>query len=365
MSKRPRALAVAFNQDMSCFVAAFDNRFTIYSVDPFAEVFHTNFSEGKVAFVEMLYRSNILAIALRPTAEGQNRLLIWDDNKHVCLKEYNFKTPLLGVRLSKEHILVAIEGTTFVCDLRSFAVTESLETSENKYGLLAMASAPARPAFACLGAIPGQVRVMVATGSAGASVASPNPRRLATTLIQAHSTALVAMALNPEATLLATSSIKGTLVRVYNTETSQLLHELRRGAETCLIYSIAFRADSAYVACTSDKFNAHVFSLKDAQPAEAEPQDTKMPLQSMAAASISGLTSMVTGVSNVLPSFMTAQRSFAQFRVTDCTSRHIIGFCNDNASVAIVCDNGRFFRASYGGGGECAVLQSKVFDDSA
>jgi len=54
--------------------------------------------------------------------------------------------------------------------------------------------------------------------------------------IMAHETAISCMTMSNDGTKLATSSTKGTLIRVFDTESGLLLHELRRGANQANIF---------------------------------------------------------------------------------------------------------------------------------
>jgi len=69
------------------------------------------------------------------------------------------------------------------------------------------------------------------------------------------------MCLNFSGSLLATASDKGTLIRIFSTESGQPLQELRRGAEKADIYSICFDIKSKWLACSSDRSTIHIFTV--------------------------------------------------------------------------------------------------------
>ena len=80
-------------------------------------------------------------------------------------------------------------------------------------------------------------------------------------VIVAHNTAITTLAVTPSGRLLATTSVRGTLIRVWDTATGKQIRELRRGSDQAEIYGVAFRPDEAEICVWSDKGTIHVFSL--------------------------------------------------------------------------------------------------------
>jgi len=65
--------------------------------------------------------------------------------------------------------------------------------------------------------------------------------------------------------------IKGTLIRIFKTETGEQLQEVRRGTERAEIYSIAFNSNSSLLACSSDRGTVHIFSLSQTTQTSVNP----------------------------------------------------------------------------------------------
>ena len=93
------------------------------------------------------------------------------------------------------------------------------------------------------------------------SVNSTRSLKQRISVIIAHTTALTALSVVPSGRILATTSLRGTLLRVWDVCTGKLLKEFRRGTDKADIYGIAFRPDEQEICVWSDKGTVHVFSL--------------------------------------------------------------------------------------------------------
>lgn len=79
--------------------------------------------------------------------------------------------------------------------------------------------------------------------------------------ITAHSCEIAALAISRDGTKVATSSKKGTNIKIWNSKSGELLKELKRGASPAEIYSLSFNRLATFLAVASDKNTIHIFSL--------------------------------------------------------------------------------------------------------
>ena len=68
--------------------------------------------------------------------------------------------------------------------------------------------------------------------------------------------------MNADGTLIATASIKGTIIRIFSAEEGVLLQELRRGSGKAFITSLIFHPTLNMIACTSNRSSIHLFEIK-------------------------------------------------------------------------------------------------------
>ena len=330
-------LCVDFNQDFSCFVVGAENGYSIYQVDPLqhtrARVFD---GAGGVGIVAMLYRSNVLALV----GGGRNprypptKVIMWDDKESKAIAELTFRTNVKALKLRRDMVIVGVDSKVFIYRFSDLSLIDTLDASgangELK-NLLSVSGAPDKALVACPANVKGKVNVCFY-----------DPSRVKTTSILAHESSLAVISLNFDGTRLATASSKGTLVRVFDTNSGSRLFELRRGAEKVDIYSISFNPQSDWLAVSSDKGTVHVFSLRSTGDMNQK--------------------SSLSALSLVLPAYFKSQWSFAQLRVPDY--RSICCFGKDPNSLITLCADGSYYRAKFDPvlGGEIANVKLEKFD---
>ncbi|KAJ4298376.1 Phosphatidylinositol 3,5-bisphosphate-binding protein [Collariella sp. IMI 366227] len=226
-------LSVAFNDDCSCFAVGLNTGFC-------------NFNAG-VGLVQMMGKANYVGLVGggRQPKFPSNKLILWDDLKSKSALEISALTPVRGVQLSKERIVVVLQNSVRVYKFaKPPALLSAYETANNPRGLCSLGAK--RIAFP--GRTTGHVQLVeISTGN--------------NSIIPAHSSAVKAIQLSPDGELLATASETGTLIRVFATSNCARLVELRRGIDPATIFSLAFSPSGSLLACTSDKSTLHIFDV--------------------------------------------------------------------------------------------------------
>ncbi|KAE8152030.1 WD40-repeat-containing domain protein [Aspergillus avenaceus] len=242
----PYSLSAVFNNDNTCFSVGLDTGFCVFNTDPCELKVSRDFNAG-IGVAVMLGQSNYLAIVGggRQPKFPQNKLVIWDDAKQKAVITLEFRTSVLGVRLSKSRIVVALLNSIHIFAFSSPPQKLTVfETTDNPMGLACLG----QKLLAFPGRSPGQVQLVeLETGNVS--------------IIPAHSSPLRAMALSPDGEVLATASEMGTLVRVFSTSNCTKMAELRRGVDQAVIFSLAISPSNNLLAVTSDKSTLHVFDL--------------------------------------------------------------------------------------------------------
>ncbi|KAI3470986.1 hypothetical protein Pfo_027649 [Paulownia fortunei] len=340
--------SVSWNQDYGCFAAGTSRGFRIYNCDPFKETFRRDLKSGGFKIVEMLFRCNILALVGSKvnTQYPPNKVIIWDDHQSRCIGEFSFRSEVRAVKLRRDRVVVVLEHKIYVYNFMDLKLLHQIETLANPRGLCCLSHHLNTSVLACPGLRRGQVRVE----HFGLNM---------TKLINAHDSKIACLTLTMDGLLLATASVRGTLIRIFNTMDGTLLQEVRRGVDKADIYSIALSPNVQWLAVSSDKGTVHIFSLRVRVVGEDRSTDStaaKSPalFNQNSSNSLDTLISPSAGANpgssfsfmkGVLPKYFSSEWSFAQFHLPECT-QFIAAFGSQNA-VIIVGMDGSFYKCSF------------------
>lgn len=208
-------LSVSWNQDYGCFAAGTSHGFRIYNCVPFKETFRRDLKSGGFKIVEMLFRCNILALvgAVTNPHYPPNKVMIWDDHQSRCIGEFTFRSEVRAVKLRRDRIVVVLEHKIYVYNFMDLKLLHQVETLANARGLCCLSYHPNTFVLACPSLHRGQVRVE----HFGLNM---------TKLINAHDSQIACLTLTMDGLLLATASVKGTLIRIFNTMDGTRLQEV-------------------------------------------------------------------------------------------------------------------------------------------
>lgn len=339
-------LSVSWNQNYGCFAAGTTSGFRLYNCHPFKETIRRDLESGGFGIVEMLFRTNILALV----GGGENlqyppnKVMLWDDHQGRCIGEFTFRSVVRGVKLRQDHIVVVLEHRIYIYSILDLKLIQRIDTLSNPRGLCCLSHHPSTSVLACPGIRQGQVRV-------------ENFGNKVIKILSAHDSNIACFTLTLDGRLLATASIKGTLIRIFNTMDGTRLQEVRRGAERAEIYSIAFSPSVQWLVVSSDKGTIHTFKLKvqvGGEDASSPASSEGMGMVYQNSTSLNAIVSPNTGANTgsslsfmrgMLPKYFSSEWSFAQFHLPEIT-RYVAAFGAQN-TVMIIGMDGSFYRCSF------------------
>ncbi|VVA18148.1 PREDICTED: autophagy-related [Prunus dulcis] len=246
-------LCASFNQDTSCFAIGTKDGFKIFDSNTGRLCYER--AIGAFVIVEMLFSSSLLAIvgAGEEPSLSPRRLCLFNTTTGTALRELNFLTSILAVRMNKKRLVVILQDKTYVYDINSLGILDTIDTIPNLKGLCAFS-----PSLeGCFLALPASI-------SKG-SVLLYNVMDLHLHCeIDAHRAPLAAMALSSNGTYIATASEQGTIIRVHLVSEATKSYSFRRGTYPSTIFSLSFGPSTQLpdiLVGTSSSGSVHAFSL--------------------------------------------------------------------------------------------------------
>ncbi|XP_011018091.1 PREDICTED: autophagy-related protein 18b [Populus euphratica] len=246
-------LCASFNQDSSGFAISTRDGFKIFDSNTGRLCYER--ASGAFVVVEMLYSSSLLAIVgggEQPSLSPR-RLCLFNTTTGAALRELNFLTSVLAVRLNKKRLVVVLQEKTYIYDPHTLAILDAIDTVPNVKGLCAFS-----PSLdGCFLAVP--------SSTTKGSVLVYNVMELQSHCeIDAHRSPLAAIVMSCNGMYIATASEQGTIIRVHLVSEATKSYSFRRGTYPSTIFSLSFGPSTQLpdvLVALSSSGSIHVFSL--------------------------------------------------------------------------------------------------------
>lgn len=278
---------LTFNQDITCLSAGTEAGYRLYNLGRLPEaldlLYHeSNASHSKnISGIQRLFTSSLIAFV---SNDAPNKLYLTHFRKNSIICDYQYASPIVSIQLNRNRLVVilddhsihihAIKDMSLIHTLRDCKISPTACPGS----AIALASPLSASALSNLIAYP--------TNLEKGEVAVFDAYLLRTIrIIDAHENCISAMSFANNSSFragsqdnplfLATSSQRGTVIRVWAIPTGVCLKELRRGMYTADIKQLSFSMDAKYLTLISNTLTVHIFELKmDSGEGESSGENT-------------------------------------------------------------------------------------------
>ena len=281
----------------------------------------------------MLYKSNILALVgggIFPKF-SPNKIIIYDDHQGKIISQIRFNSEVIRVKIRKDVIIGVLQDKIYILNIVTLETIDILETYNNPLGVFSLSNDPneliiAFPYAKTKGKV--QVNNYIITAFSN----DKNEEKI----INTHESGISCISLNNEGTILATSSDKGTLIRIFLlSKCDHPIAVLKRGSKSAKINCLIFDLSNEILGCTSDSGTTHVFNISEINKLIVDKKKEEQNKKEKNNKIKNGKNNIKINVN---------ERSFGKFKSNEMQS--IFGFYQANRMMVIGA-KGNYYRVIY------------------
>ena len=257
--EKEQILYIGFNNKKTLILIGTDSGFRVLSFQDVQLLVHRKFTGG-IGAIDCLETSNLLAM----TGGGlfphfpPNMLVLWDEHAEKIKAEITFKYEINNIKIKHEFLFVITDYKIYMYALfENLTLKMEIDTAYNPKGLFEANSLDDPGYFAHLATVDNTVQ-----NKDEGVIRIFNMKDFKKVNISAHANSIKCMKFNFKGNFFATASEKGTIVRIFFSDTGKQFKELRRGLESTVIYSLDFDYFDSWLVCISKTGTLHAWSLK-------------------------------------------------------------------------------------------------------
>lgn len=178
-----------------------------------------------------------------------NTVYFWDDRQNQSIAEIHFRSEVKNVLIRRDRAVIILPTLTYVYMLNSLKAVSCIETCENEKGAGAIS-------------FDKDIFVLLSLSSEPGSIRMENYSNEEVKVAQIHENPIHIVAIDFIGSVGASASEQGTIIRVFDCNSLEVLHELRRGTSPAQISSIGFSPLGGMLVVSSNKSTVHVWKLE-------------------------------------------------------------------------------------------------------
>lgn len=270
----------------------------MYSINPVKRLFVKDFVNCTVTHISTIDDGSIIAFSTKNTTPimHQHKVFIWNCKSNKTISELSFDEEVLSLFLSHQFLVAILFNSVVIYDIKQRKTQCEQVTYENRRGSADLIESD-RPLIAICGLQVGSVHVSEILSSNQKSSSDPdlsdlkdydviglksmNSKDSSSIIIQAHSHPLAIIKFSPDGSLIATSSEKGTVIRIFDAFTGNHLSTFRRGAIPSNVLALCFSPSNSELIAISDNGTVHLFpaDVKNGNPLDPPRSVAKLKIE--------------------------------------------------------------------------------------
>ena len=337
---------VCFTNDKSMFCICHDQGFLVCKASPFA-ILNNRILGGDISIAQMLDMSNIIFLA---SVGGEHprfpltHVIMYDDHKGKPVAQLQIGHRVKNIKANAKRLFVVGKNKIFLFkteDLSNVGTFESYEDNED--GICSLCESIDNIVFAYPARTEGYINIM-----------RIKDKIINVKSFYVHNKKIACIELNKTGDRLISSSIGGTLIRLFDTKTGDIIDDFKRGNNKAQIFSLNFSNDNKFICCSSDKETIHIFKLNEYEQNSID--ELNKVVKKL------GKDILDKKTVNRQHSFNNSKtRKFAFFKANEEAS-YLTFSENDTISIVSINNGGKYYKISFdqSQGGEAKV--SEVFN---
>lgn len=231
---------ICHNHTNQCIAFGTRLGFEIYFVNPFKKNFSRDIIGG-ISKIKMLYMTNIILFI---SNNNCNNLLIWDDNKRTIAGTIKLNQKILNFEFNRKCIIIITKNNIYLYNFNDLVLLKTFKTC-NPNGICDF-----------------KINKVVFPGiKPGALTLLKLSSDISHKNINAHNSNIRFLNLSSTGDMIVSCSEKGTIFKLFDSNTGIIIKEFRRGLDYTKINELKFSPDNNLILSLSDKKTIHIYDI--------------------------------------------------------------------------------------------------------